>query len=93
MRPTTVETLQGELLALRCHVAALIELLPLSAQLHLPARLERNIELLRPFQRTDAQDGFDRAVNSLAVKRPGSRISGEQELGALQWPQGGHRHE
>ncbi len=69
MRPTTVEKLQGELLALRCHIAALIELMPLSAQLHLPARLERNIELLRPCQRTDAQDGFDRAVNSLAVKR------------------------
>ncbi|WP_172970618.1 hypothetical protein [Pseudomonas marincola] len=83
MRPTTVETLQGELLALRCHIAALIELMPLSAQLHLPARLERNIELLRPCQRTDAQDGFDRAVSSLAVKRLSVQVRATENQGAI----------
>ncbi len=73
MQPT-IETLQGELLALRCHIAALMEAQPLQSQLRFRAKLESACLLVRPCQRGARQDGFDQVVTSLAVKRqPASR--------------------
>lgn len=90
MQPT-VESLQGELLALRCHLGALEEMLPLSQQLRFRAKLETCGLLLRPNQPGERQAAFDRATNSLAAKR---RIfSDAQERGGLHSPQSGHRHE
>lgn len=66
---STVESLQGEVLALRCHIAALVEVLPLSARLRFGGRLDKNCLLLRPAQPNDSQAGFDRAVISLGAKR------------------------
>lgn len=68
MQPT-IETLQGELLALRCHIAALMEVQPLQSQLRFRAKLESACLLVRPCQRGARQDGFDQVVTSLAVKR------------------------
>lgn len=68
MQPT-VESLQGELLALRCHLGALAEMLPLSQQLRFRAKLETCGLLLRPNQPGERQAAFDRATNSLAAKR------------------------
>jgi hypothetical protein len=74
MQPTT-ETIQGELLALRCHIAALMESQPLQSQLRFRAKLETSLLLLRPAQPGERQAAFDRAVNSLAVKRqPSSSV-------------------
>jgi hypothetical protein len=78
MQPT-VESLQGELFALRCHIAALVEVLPLSSQLRFGGRLDKNCLLLRPNQPDCAQDGFDRAVISLAAKRPASWVKPQGE--------------
>ncbi|MGQ7956481.1 hypothetical protein ACUTAF_01960 [Pseudomonas sp. SP16.1] len=74
MQPT-VETLQGELLALRCHIAALMEVQPLSSQLRFRAKLETALLLIRPCQSGDRQEGFDRAVVSLMAKRTVERTS------------------
>lgn len=68
MQPT-IETLQGELLALSCHIAALMELQPLQSQLRFRAKLESAVLLVRPCQRGARQDGFDQVVTALAVKR------------------------
>lgn len=68
MQPT-VESLQGELLALRCHVAALMESQHLQSQLRFRAKLETCSLLLRPNQPGERQAAFDRATNSLAAKR------------------------
>lgn len=68
MQPT-VESLQGELLALRCHLGALEEMLPLSQQLRFRAKLETCMLVLRPTQPGERQAAFDRATNSLAAKR------------------------
>lgn len=68
MQPT-VESLQGELLALRCHLGALEEMLPLPDQLRFRAKLETCSLLLRPQNPGERQAAFDRATNSLAAKR------------------------
>lgn len=79
MQPT-IETLQGELLALRCHIAALMELQPLQSQLRFRAKLESASLLLRPCQRGERQDGFDQAVTALAVKRQAGRTSEHPQM-------------
>lgn len=74
MQPT-IETLQGELLALRCHIAALMEAQHLQSQLRFRAKLESACLLVRPCQRGARQDGFDQVVTSLAVKRRPAELS------------------
>ncbi len=66
---TDLSAVQGELLALRCHIAALIEVLPLSAQLRFIAELETCSALPRPCQPNAGQAAFDRAMISLRARR------------------------
>lgn len=68
--PTDLSELRGELLALRCYVAALIQVLPLSSQLRLPAAFESRAEVIRDQLDTAGAAGFDRAAIALAVRRP-----------------------
>lgn len=68
MQPT-VETIQGELLALRCHIAALMEVMPLASQIRFRAKLETSLLVMRPAQPGEMRDGFERVTTSLAVKR------------------------
>lgn len=65
----TIETLQGELLALRGFVASMLEVMPLATRVQFAGRLDRNLFLLRPCQAGELMEGFDRAVVSLAAKR------------------------
>lgn len=65
----TIETLQGELLALRGFVASMLEVMPLATRVQFAGRLDRNLFLLRPCQAGELMEGFDRAVVSLTVKR------------------------
>ena len=62
--------IQGELLALRCYLAALIQVLPLSSQLRLPTEFERRADLVRDQLSAEGAAAFDRAAISLAAKRP-----------------------
>ncbi len=68
MQPT-IETLQGEILALRGFVASLMEVMPLVTRVQFAARLDRNLFLLRPTEHAKVLEGFDMAVTALAVKR------------------------
>lgn len=68
--PTDLPEIRGELLALRCYVAALIQVLPLAAQLRVPAAFENRADLVRDQLDTASADGFDRAATALAVRRP-----------------------
>lgn len=73
--PNDLSELQGEVLALRCHIAALIEVLPFAAKSAFERRLESCAALLRPCQKNAGQAGFDRVMVSLGARR---RISGEK---------------
>lgn len=75
MQPT-VESLQGELLALRCHIAALMEVMPLASQIRFRAKLETSLQVMRPSQPGGTRDGFERVTNSLAVKRLSASSAG-----------------
>ena len=68
MQPT-VESLQGQLLALRGFVASLIEVMPLHTRVQFAAKLDRNLELLRPTRAGDLLEGFGREMEALVVKR------------------------
>jgi hypothetical protein len=68
--PTDLSELRGEVLALRCYVAALIQVLPLSSQLRLPAAFEHRADLVRDQLDEAGAAGFDRAATSLAGHRP-----------------------
>lgn len=78
MQPT-VETLQGEVLALRCHIAALMEVMPLASQIRFRAKLETSLLVMRPAQPGEMRDGFERVTTSLAVKR--LNASAAKEMG------------
>lgn len=67
-QPTNSE-IQGELLALRCYVAALFQVLPLSSQRLLPAAFERCADLVCDQLDESGAAGFDRAATALAVRR------------------------
>ncbi|HZX51518.1 MAG TPA: hypothetical protein VFE95_05820 [Pseudomonas sp.] len=74
MQPT-VESLQGELLALRGFVASLLEVMPLATRVQFAARLDRNLLLLKPCQGSELRAGFERGVSALFAKqriRPGT---------------------
>lgn len=73
----TIETLQGELLALRGYVASMLEVMPLATRVQFAGRLDRNLFLLRPCQAGELMEGFDRAVVSLAAKRQQDASRGE----------------
>lgn len=78
--PTDLSELRGEVLALRCYVAALIQVLPLSSQLRLPAAFESRAEVIRDQLDESGAAGFDRAAIALAVRRPDHRSLGGREL-------------
>lgn len=73
---TDLSELRGELLALRCHVSALVEVLPLSAQLRFSGKLSTSTLLLRPSQSGYEQSAFDRAAKMLSAKRPTQQQAG-----------------
>ena len=66
---TDLQELQGELLALRCHVAALIEVLPLNSALRYRTKLERRSLVIRECLSESGQAGFDRELIALSVTR------------------------
>ena len=68
--PTDLSELRGELLALRCLVAALVQALPLGVQLRIPAAFEKRLEQVRGQLDESGAAGFDRAAQELAAKRP-----------------------
>lgn len=68
MQPT-VESLQGQLLALRGFVASLLEVLPLATRVQFAARLDRNLLVLRPSRPGDLLEGFRLETEALATKR------------------------
>lgn len=68
--PTDLSEIRGELLALRCYVAALIQVAPLSCQLRIPAAFESRADLVRDQLDKSGAAGFDRAAIALAVRRP-----------------------
>lgn len=72
--PTDLPELRGELLALRCYVAALIQVLPSGARLRLPAAFENRADLVRDQLGEAGAAGFERAAISLAVRRPSSSM-------------------
>lgn len=73
--PTDLSEIRGELLALRCYVAALIQVVPLSCQLRIPAAFESRAELVRDQLDKSGAAGFDRAAIALAVRRPGAFLA------------------
>lgn len=68
MQPT-VETLQGELLALRCHIAALIEVLPLNSLIRYRSKLDNRAVLIGENLRGERKSGFDRELIALRSVR------------------------
>lgn len=64
---TDLQELQGELLALRCHIAALIEVLPLNSALRYRAKLEQRSGVIRSGLSESGQAGFDREQVALSV--------------------------
>lgn len=68
MQPT-VESLQGELLALRCHIAALIEVLPLNSLIRYRSKLDSRAALIGENLRGEQKSGFDRELIALRSVR------------------------
>ncbi len=89
MQPT-IETLQGQLLALRGFVASLIEVMPLHTRVQFAAKLDRNLELLRPTRAGDLFEGFSREFEALVVKRrSGIQAPSSDDRRATTRPSGG----
>lgn len=71
--PTDPSEIQGELLALRCLLAALLTALPMGVQLRAWPAFDHHAELLRDLLAGPALAGFDRAATSLKSRQPISR--------------------
>ncbi len=67
MRQPTVQHLQGELLALRCYVAALIQVLPEPYQHRLPAAFGSRAELVRGQLCAAGDAAFEQMAIALAA--------------------------
>lgn len=66
---TDLYELQGEVIALRCFLAALITSLPLGVQLRAWPAFDHHIDLVRNGLSGSHAVGFDRAAISLAARR------------------------
>ena len=89
MQPT-VESLQGQLLAIRGFVASLIEVMPLHTRVQFAAKLDRNLELLRPTRAGDLREGFGLEMEALVVKRrSGIQAPNSDDRRATTRPSGG----
>lgn len=73
MQPT-VESLQGELLALRCYVAAITQVLPPLYQTHLPAAFVSRAELVRGQLCADGDAAFERVAIALSATSPSAPV-------------------
>ncbi|SEJ47200.1 hypothetical protein SAMN04244572_04131 [Azotobacter beijerinckii] len=67
--PTDLQTLQGEIVALRCSLAALLSSLPQDIQQQTWPTFERLTELMRDQLPPAGAAAFDRAVTSLTAFR------------------------
>ena len=67
---TDLSELQGEVTALRCYVAALATVVPLSSQIRLWPAFEVNADLVKDRLNREALNGFERMAASLSSKRP-----------------------
>ncbi|WP_147411159.1 hypothetical protein [Pseudomonas cavernicola] len=76
---TDLSELEGEVLALRCFLAAVSTVLPLSSQLRLPAAFERHADLVRDRLGEAGVAGFERVAISLAARSIHSRVQGLHE--------------
>lgn len=61
--------LQGEVLAFRCFLAALVSALPLSVQMRVMPAFEVQASQLRRTMSTEHRIGFDRASGAVRAKR------------------------
>lgn len=68
--PTDLSELQGELLALRCLLAALLTALPMSIQLRAWPAFDHHAALLNGQLGGRALAGFTRATTSLKARQP-----------------------
>lgn len=66
---TNLSVLQGEVLALRCHLAALLDVLPRAVITPFSGALEHRANLVRDQLDVTAKTAFDREVISLSVTR------------------------
>jgi len=73
--PTDLSELQGEVLALRCLLAALLTALPMGIQLRSWPAFDHHAALLRDQLGDPALAGFDRATTSLKARQPVSRLA------------------
>lgn len=60
--------LKGELLALRCYLAALLQVLPARSHPGVAHAVKRNAALLRDQLDTAGTDAFERTLTSLAAR-------------------------
>lgn len=65
MRQPNFSEVQGELLALRCYVAAISAVLPTSFQLRIAPAFDRHAELVRDQLGTDASARFEHTATAL----------------------------
>ncbi len=80
--PYDPSELPGEVLALRCYVAALIQVLPSSTRLLVAEAFESRADLVRDQLCEAGAAGFDRAATSLAVRRPQAFLGAGTETDA-----------
>lgn len=83
---TNLSALQGEVLALRCHLAALLDVLPRAVVVPFQSALEHRSSLVRDQLCDTAKTAFDREVISLSVTRRRVKLSeqGQQDQDASQ---------
>lgn len=67
---TDLQELQGEVLAFRCFLAALVSVLPLGVQIRVMPTFEIQASLLRRSLTAESLVGFDRAAGAVRVKQP-----------------------
>lgn len=60
--------LKGELLALRCYLAALLQVLPAQSHPAMAPAVQRNAALLRDHLDTAGTETFERTLTSLAAR-------------------------
>lgn len=75
---TNLSVLQGEVLALRCHLAALLDVLPRAVVVPFSGALEHRSSLVRDQLCETGKAAFDREVVSLSVTRESFRLRDRQ---------------
>lgn len=72
---TNLSELQGQVLALRCHLSALLEVLPRAVVVPFTGALEHRSSLIRDQLGESAKAAFDREQISLSVTQQLKRVS------------------